>query len=925
MTLPVSTYRIQFNKDLTFQKAEKILRYLRDLGVSHIYASPIFKAKKGSMHGYDVVDPNEINPELGGEEDFDKLIEQVRNLNMGWIQDIVPNHMAFDGENKLLMDVFEKGEASPFYDYFDINWSHPYSNLRGKALTPFLGDLYENCLKKGEIVVGIDKEGFHIKYYDLRLPVLLSSYPGILSGRPGFSRSETDEQLKIPENMGRITGIFTDLQIKDDKAVKAAIADLWRVYSDDMAFRGAIDATIDELNSGGAASLEELHRLISEQMYRLSFWKVGNDELNYRRFFTVNALICLRLEESYVFDFVHQKILDLVNAGKLDGLRLDHIDGLYSPAVYMRRLREKTGDIYIVAEKILSDNEVMPSSWPIQGTTGYDILNYINGLFVDNLAKRSMDRTYTSFSGMYLDFESLVVEKKKLFMGKHMAGDIDNLALLLKEVFSGNIYGSDLTMYGLRRALVEVMAHFPVYRTYSSELGISEADRFFIKQGFDRARKTGQDLLHELDAIEKILLADISLAMDDESKELCRQFTRRFQQFTGALMAKGAEDTAAYIYNRMVSLNEVGGFPESFGISVKKFHEFVEKRAHEWPCSMNTTATHDTKRGEDTRVRINALSELPEEWKNSLRSWHRANKKHKTKLDNEPAPGKNDEYLIYETLIGAFPFMPEDIEVFKERMKEFIVKAVREAKVHTAWLKPDDKYEKACVDFIDGILDGSAGNTFLSDFIVFQKKLARYGISNSLSQVLLKMTLPGVPDIYQGGELWDLNLVDPDNRRPVDFDKRQKYLTGIIENKGAPEDLIKQLSACPEDGRIKMFTIHRLLTARNERRRLFEEGEYIPLEARGRFADNIIAFARRKDSDVCISVATRFLSRLSKDGDIPPTGEAWRDTCISLPGDMPCRWKNIFTAKTISGESSILVSDILSEFPVGALFSEHRS
>ncbi|MFH1062752.1 MAG: malto-oligosyltrehalose synthase [Candidatus Omnitrophota bacterium] len=919
MKVPISTYRIQFHAGFTFESAAGISRYLKDLGVSHIYASPILQAKKGSMHGYDVVDPLQINPELGGEEKFNRLIEQVRALNMGWLQDIVPNHMAFDSENKMLMDVFEKGEASQFFDYFDINWNHPYLNLKGKALTPFLGDFYGNCLKKGEIVVGIDENGFFIKYYELKLPVLLSSYAGILRGCLDLLEHADNHTTDEADQFNHAIGIFKALNQRDNQAVTVAKAGLWRVFTKDKRVEKTIASFLEKMNNGKTDSLDLLHNLISDQLFRLSFWKVGNDELNYRRFFTVNSLICLRVEEFSVFDFLHKRISELVNNGQIDGIRLDHIDGLDSPLIYMRRLREKTGDRYIVVEKILCKDEHLPENWPVQGTTGYDFLNYVNGVFVDAASERAMERIYISFSGMRFRFESLVVEKKRLFMGKHMAGDIDNLAHLLKNILSGNIYGSDFTMYGLRRALVEIMAHFPVYRTYASELGISESDMFYIKQALDRARRTGQDLLYELDAIEKILSLDSALNINDAEKEKYRHFTKRFQQFTGALMAKGSEDTADYIFNRFISLNEVGGFPEKFGLALGDFHEFNVKRLKDWPYSMSATATHDTKRGEDVRARINVLSEMPEEWKNIAKLSHKQNKKHKSKIGHELAPGKNDEYLIYQTFIGAFPFKPEEAENFKERMKQYIVKAVREAKLHTAWLKPDTQYEEACVKFIDRILDSSSENQFLNNFIPFQRKVAYFGMFNSLSQTLLKLTAPGIPDIYQGNELWDFNLVDPDNRRPVDFEKRKQFLNEIQGKENDLSPLIKELLAHKEDGRIKMFTLYRLLKARNEFSELFQNGEYIPLEVKGALQNHIIAFARRKDNSCCVVIAPRFLSKVVKENELPLGETVWQDTAIILPEGFPSEWRDILTGESQRAEGIIFIGKVLKILPVSLL------
>lgn len=915
MNIPRATYRLQFHSGFTFDSALAIAEYLQDLGISHVYASPILQAKKGSMHGYDMTDPTVVNAELGTEKKFDELIDKIQTLDMGWIQDIVPNHMAFDSENKLLMDVFEKGQLSEFNNFFDINWDHPYANLRGKTLVPFLGDFYGHCLKKGEITLAISEQGFFIKYYELKLPVSLSTYQKVLNPCLELLAQTGSEDQGSKEKISYIIKLFSQSDLSSPNALALAKAELWRAYQQEQGFRDVLQHRLDKLNLASAESLEEFHGLLAEQHFRLSFWKVGNDELNYRRFFTVNQLICLKAEDPDVFDFTHRKIFDLVDQGKINGVRLDHIDGLHSPLVYLRRLRDKLETSYIIVEKILCENETMPLNWPIQGTTGYDFLNYVNWAFVDDTAKQKIHKIYASFSNMQSDFESLVVEKKRLFMGKHMAGDIDNLAHLLKNILVGNIQGSDFTMYGLRRALVEVMAHFPVYRTYVSELGISESDTFFIKQSLEKARRSGKDLAYELDAIEKILLMDSELSMSDEVREMCRHFTRRFQQFTGALMAKGAEDTAAYIYNRLISLNEVGGFPDQFGISIDAFHDFHYKRAKAWPYSMNCTATHDTKRGEDVRARINVLSEIPEQWGAVLKKWHRFNRKHKTKIDREQAPSKNDEYFIYQTLIGALPFLSCEMEEFKQRIKEYIVKAVREAKIHTAWLKPDKPYEEACMLFIDKILDVSRGDLFLDDLIVFQKKIAHFGILNSLSQLLVKMTAPGVPDIYQGNELWDFHLVDPDNRRPVDFTKRQQMLKDIRSKEGDLPALISELIAEKEDGRIKMFMLYRLLRTKKEFRSLFQDGEYIALKVEGACKDNVIAFARKDEHSCGIVLASRFFSKIANEGQWPLGEQAWKNTAVVLPQGFCLKYTDIFTGQEHQFQEKISIAKVLNLLP----------
>ena len=921
MNIPRATYRIQFRGEMDFAAAENILPYLEGLGVSHVYASPIFKAKAGSSHGYDVVDPALIDETLGGEEKFRALAAKAKELSLGWIQDIVPNHMAFDGENHMLMDVFERGADSTFYDFFDVYWDHPYDNLRGRVLTPFLGEFYGDCLNNKEISLGLDNKGFFIQYYDARFPLSIQSYPEILRSR---GDSLTPESGKEDEDrISLLAELFENVDIKDRGSLDGAKAELGEIYTSDSGAGKILKDIIAFMNSGTQEALDELHKIISRQFFRLSFWKVGNDELNYRRFFTVNSLICLKVENMEVFESVHDGVLNLVDKGYIDGIRLDHIDGLYAPLVYLRRLRDRIPDSYIAVEKILCREEEMPAAWPVQGTTGYDFLNYLNGLFVWKPSEKEMSRIYHSLSGVRPGFEDLVADKKRLFMGKHMAGDIDNLAHKLKSVFSGRRYGSDFTMYGLRRALVEIMAYFPVYRTYISELGIGDPDKFYIDQAIESARRSQADLNKELDAIKGILLYDPEIKPDDGEKEDMRDFTKRFQQITGPLMAKGAEDTAFYIYNRLISLNEVGGSPEKFGVSLDEFHAFNMKRAKDWPFSLNATSTHDTKRGEDVRTRIDFLSEISDEWGRKVKSWQKMNRKLKTKSGIYLFPDNNDEYSIYQTIVGAFPFLEGEIDIFRERVKQYIVKAVREAKVYSSWLRPDEAYEKACTNFVDNILASSNPNPFLEDLKIFHKKVAHFGVFSSLSQVLIKLTAPGVPDIYQGTELWDLSLVDPDNRRPVDFSVRREILERIrAEDENLPL-LAKDLLENKESGVVKLFLTYRALRARSNFDELFRSGDYRPLGTVGEFARNVVSFSRELNGVKCVVAAPRFLSKVSEEGKMPLGRNVWKDTVIELPEGYPAKWYDAITGRKITAGGAISAGDLFDVFP-GALLVEAK-
>lgn len=928
MNIPNATYRIQFNAAFGFRQAEEILDYLLGLGVSHIYASPIFKAQKGSAHGYDVVDPNQLNPELGSPEDFEALVAQLRDKGMYWIQDIIPNHMAFASSNRMLMDVLENGRNSRYFDYFDIDWNHFYEDLKGKLLAPFLGRFYAECLEQGEIYLTYAESGLAVHYYDLSLPVKLGSYARVF----GYNLKSLEEKLgRNDPNLAKFLGILHQLQgLSAEEAANHQYNQivhtkslLWELYVNHPQIKDFIDSNIALFNGKKeeAESFNKLDELLFEQFFRLSFWKVASEEINYRRFFNINGLICLRSEKEPVFECIHSFTFKKISEGKFTGLRIDHIDGLYDPSTYLNRLREKYPSLYIVVEKILDPSESLPSAWPIQGSSGYDFLNYLNGIFCKIENEKEFTKTYYKFTGLLTSYEELVSEKKRLIIGKHMAGNIDNLAHLLKQAASSSRCGRDVTLYGLKRALVEIMAFFPVYRTYINAVTLSESDRAYIKDALLRARTNSPALEHELNFIEKFLLLELDFPLSAEQKEQLIEFVMRFQQFTAPLMAKGFEDTVLYIYNKLISLNEVGGNPNRFGISCSEFHAFNKNRATHLPHSFNATATHDTKRGEDARARISVLSELPEEWKRNLGVYSRVNRPKKKIIDGRLMPDENDEYRLYQTLIGAWPFYESEHPGFKQRIKDFIIKAVREAKVHTAWIKPDTQYEDACLAFVEKMLDFSKPGRFLREFTPFQKKIAFFGIFNSLSQVMIKIAAPGVPDFYQGSELWDLSLVDPDNRRLVDFKKRKDFLDYIIAKSHTDIlGLINELLAAPQDGRIKLFLIHQALKARNQNCELFKSGDYIPLDTEGRFAQNVIAFARRKQDAWAITIAPRFLVSLIKEGELPFGREKWDDTRIIFPEEIPLgSCKDAISAETVNIQNNTLVGDILNRFPVSLL------
>lgn len=929
MNVPTATYRLQFRSALTFEAAAALLPYLKDLGASHVYASPILKAAKGSPHGYDVADPAEIDPELGGREALERLFESLKALGLSWIQDIVPNHMSYGSGNRCLMDVLAKGPRSRYRGFFDIDWEHPYQELRGRVLAPFLAEFYGTCLDRADIQLTLGPDGFAFAYGETVFPLRIEDYAGVLRiGLPDPERLEGPDREEI-SGLARLADEFAKLGASGepaafDQTVSRLKAALFALFGKSRAVSGHIGGVLKALNGakGQPSTFDALDELLRRQNFRLSFWKVGNEELNYRRFFAINGLVSMRTERPEVFDFLHALVFSLIRERKIAGLRIDHLDGLHDPREYLRRIREAFPDLFVVAEKILDRSEELPPDMPLQGTTGYDFLNRVNGLFVDRDGETAFDRLYARFTGLQLSYHDLVVQKKRLFMGTRMAGDIDNLAHVLKAILGASRYGRDMTSFGLKRGLVEMLAHFPVYRTYVSEGNVSGRDESIIREAAARARANLPGSVFELGLIERILLLHHEDGVPEPERRERERFTKRFQQLSCSLMAKGAEDTTFYIYNRLLALNEVGGDPAVFGTTVDDFHEFQRRRRDRGPYSLNATATHDTKQGEDTRARIAVLSEMPKEWEAALGAFAKACRKLKRPVNGRPAPSPNDEYLIYQALVGAYPFAADERAALPDRMRSYIVKAIREAKVHTAWIRPDTDYEAACEGFVDGLFDGPASPAFMKAFLPFVKRVSAFGIFDSLSQLLLKTSSPGVPDIYQGCELWDLSLVDPDNRRPVDFERRKRLLAEILAREADLPGLVAELLEHREDGRIKLFATRRLLAARASHADLFRDGDYVPLETSGRYGDHIVGFARSSAAGWCVALAPRLLSRVIREDELPLGEGIWRDTAIAWPEGRPAGFDNVLTGQRVLLENVSKVGGILDLFPVALLVAE---
>jgi (1->4)-alpha-D-glucan 1-alpha-D-glucosylmutase len=930
MRIPIATYRLQFHPEFGFQDALRILHYLDDLGISDIYASPIFKARRGSTHGYDVVDPSQLNPELGSDEDFDELTTELTQRGMGWLQDIVPNHMAYDSENPFLVDILEHGTHSEYSDFFDVEWEHPFDDFKGKILIPMLGDFYGRCMERGEITLNYDENGLTVNYYDLWVPLRIESYNRFLTYdmdtlAKSLGRNHPDfvKLLGILYMVKNLSEETTGRERKDQAQFIKEL--LWELYTTNEDVNQFIQKNLALFNgeTDEGDRYELLDSLLSDQFFRLAFWKVGAEELNYRRFFTVNELICLRIEDLKVFQKTHSLISQLVKNGQIQGLRIDHLDGLYNPEQYLRRLRTKCGeDTYIVVEKILELDEELPDDWPIQGTSGYDFLNQVNGLFCCRENEKAFENIYGRLVEQRPDYHTWKISNKRLIADTNLVGDVDNLAHMLKRIAGQYRYGRDFTLSGLRKSILEVLVQFPVYCTYINEEGVSDRDRAYIHQAIKNSNKRIPQLQNELAFIEKVLTLDYEDFLTEEDKAEWLHFSMRFQQFSGPLMAKGVEDTLFYVYNRMISLNEVGGNAGQFGITAKEFHTFNQRQLSHWPHTLNTSSTHDTKRSEDVRARLNVLSEIPEEWDQQVRRWQTLNDAFKIVTEKRTIPDPNNEYFLYQTLVGAFPFdnEAEEHQTFVDRVKAYVVKAVREAKVYTAWLRPDSEYEDGFVTFVERILKQSDQNDFLAEFRPFQQKIARYGIFNSLSQTLLKLTSPGVPDCYQGTELWDLSLVDPDNRRPVDYEERISFLQEIQRRCQTDiNSLLSDLQATWQDGRMKLFLIYRALTTRKQVREIFEKGNYSPIKVEGQYADHVLAFARTYQKRTAIVVVPRFLTGVIQPDQDPYGEKVWGDTALALPKKLQSDWFETITDREITDQPRLPIGKILQNFPVALL------
>ena len=886
MFIPASTYRVQLHKDFNFTDLELIIDYLFDLGVTTIYAAPIFKARPGSLHGYDVVDPHMINPEIGTLSQLRALVSRLKEKGMTWIQDIVPNHMAFHESNHWLMDVLERGVDSPYHEYFDIAWNHPDIELQGRIQVPFLGKPLEECLAEQEIRIEFTPKGFVINYFESAYPLSVQAIEKIFSGSPVL------ETVKVPDH-GQMT-------LKEWRVVKNSFIDV--LLNDEIKFQCTMEA-VERIN----LDKKKLREILSAQHYNLCHWKETEKRINYRRFFTVNELICLRMESKEVFEEYHSFIHFLYEEKLIQGIRIDHIDGLHEPSQYLNRLRKLFGqDCYIIAEKILELKEQLPPKWPIEGTSGYEFLSFVSQLVTSRKGARQLVSFYKTLIPGQLPYKDLVTRNKWLILENYMEGEWDNLVSIMESARLINGF----TKAGMKMAIGWLMVSLPVYRIYPDEFPVVGEDRAVMSEAFQKALAGGSDYQKELQFLQKALLEE---AEGIDKKDVL-YFLKRLMQFTGPLTAKGVEDTTFYVYNALISHDEVGDAPASLGISIAEFHKKMVNRQLSTPLSLNTTATHDTKRGEDSRIRLNVLCDYPDLWQKNVQMWIAGNNKYKRRTSKGAlVPTVNDEYYIYQSIAGGFPENFEVSEEFISRLIEYHTKVLREAKVNTNWSEPDEEYEQACHEFIKSILTDSV---FVNGIASFLKTISILAWRYSIVQTLIKITAPGIPDTYQGGALWDLSFVDPDNRRPVDYSKRLTFLSRIKEKflAGAHE-LFSYLDDHRQDGVEKLFVTWKSLNFRKENPELFTKGAYIPLQVSGGELVTV-AFARKhEDKWLLIVIPLRVRERHDH-------VDLMTNDMLVLPEGAPSVWRNIFTEEIMETQGNLALADCFNRFAM-AMFTNY--
>ncbi|MFH0753455.1 MAG: malto-oligosyltrehalose synthase [Candidatus Omnitrophota bacterium] len=990
VNIPSSVYRLQFNKMFTFKHATAIIPYLKDLGIDAVYCSPFFQAVPGSLHGYNVADPNQINSEIGSLQDYQHFCDELVAHGLGQIVDVVPNHMGISGNNnQWWMDVLENGQSSVYARYFDIDWDSAKKELKGKVLLPVLGDFYGRVLENGELRLAFEAGAFSVHYYERVFPVDPQTYPMILEmGLHQLQQKLGKESNDLLEYLSVMTS-FKNLPYHADCSEKGseernrekeiAKSRLAALVGRCVDIRECLGNTLNIFNGNKAEprSFDLLDVLLGQQAYRLGLWSVAVQEINYRRFFNINDLAAIRIEDERVFQHYHRFLFTLIREGKVSGLRIDHPDGLYDPPAYFKALQRecllqmllrewdgqtgsgsqetkafdiesargvidrllvnefsKSPGFFVVVEKILDREERLPKNWNIHGTVGYDFMNALNGLFVDKRHESTFAGLYEGYIGHKIDFEELVYSKKKFFALVHMASEINSLGNRLDQISETNRLFRDFTRNDLTLAIREVIACFPVYRTYVSPDAVAPSlkDVHYVELAVEKAKKKTPALNPAVyDFLRDVLLLRVCHDLSGDEGGLYKDFLLRFQQLTAPIMAKGFEDTSFYVYNRLISLNEVGGDPFYFGYSADDFHLKNQYRNKRWPYSFVASSTHDTKRSEDVRMRINVLSEMPDLWQDKILRWAELNQKFKVEISGVLEPRRNTEYLLYQSLVGVWPqvsLRDEDFAAFNDRIWEVVLKSIREAKIYTSWIRPDLEYEGAVKSFTHSLLTAGPGNAFLDDFLPFQRKIAFLGRLNSLSALLLKICSPGVVDTFQGDELWNYCLVDPDNRRQVDFDRRMELMRSIDNDihSGKPVcDLMLQWGQEPD--KVKLFLLSRYLCFRRANKEVFAGSTYLPAMIEGGLSHHVVAFVRSRGEKMILAVAARFFAGLNiSETEKVPSQALWQDTRIILPEGFvyPSSFKDVVTGNIIKvyndrGVYAVLVKDVFQYTYTGLL------
>ncbi len=930
--LPAATYRLQLSGAFTLRDAAAVVDYLDALGISDLYASPLLCCRTGSPHGYDVVDPTRVDPERGGAEGLEALAGALRGRGMGLLLDIVPNHMAASAENPWWADVLRHGPSSRWAPVFDLVWSPALSPLRGTILLAVLGKPYGQALEQQEISLAFGPDGFTVRSSERRLPVdprsvrlvLRDALDGADDALPAGSRAAVKALVSRLEAIPERDVAEPYLREQRRSQAEAASRELLALVAADAHAAAALEASVRRFNGtrGEPASFDLLDRFLHDQAYRVAFWKTGREKLNFRRFFNINDLIGVRVEDPEVLAATHGLVFRLVREGLVTGLRVDHVDGLRDPLAYLLRLQDHLApvrrDLFVVVEKILGHDEALPDGWPVAGTTGYEFAAAVNHLQVDGQGVSEMIACYRRFTGEAGTFADVVYRRKKLVSRELFSAEMGALERRLVRLAESDRWACDLSVRELGRALEEVTAALPVYRTYTRSETVRAEDRRVVQRTVATARRQAPAVsARALGFLGRLLSLEMPPSLTAGERAEWLEFVRSWQQLTPPLMAKGLEDTALYVYNAVTSLNEVGCGPSDGGVQPESFHRFAAARLAAQPGALNATSTHDTKRSEDVRARLHVLTEMPDEWERRVEAWSRWNDGAKRLVGGMRVPEPAAEALFYQTLAGVWPLDEADWPALPDRLAAYMVKARREAKSETSWLQPNEAYERGLVRFVGTVL-GRRDSRFLADFADFHARIALPGAVNSLAAVLLRSTAPGIPDLYQGCEVWDFSLVDPDNRRPVDFARRRALLGEVdAASQRDPRGTAAALFGSWRDGRVKLLVTAAALRLRRRLPELFAHGAYHPVAVRGSCAAHACAFARADGATWSLTVVPRLLTRLVPLG-APPLGRAaWGDDALVLPAGAPASWRDVLTGETVDGD--LRLADVFATLPVALL------